>query len=69
MIKVITSGISVDMVGEVKANWSDDMKQATTFKASYNEQLKATTMLEASISALTKWIGRQGAKHRPNRAS
>ena len=69
MIKVLTSGVPVDIVGDVEADWSTVMKQATTFTAACYGQPNATSMSEARISAWTERIGRPGANHTPNLAS
>ena len=69
MLKVLQKGISVDMIGNIHADWSDVMGQATNFTAACYGQPKATSMLEARVNVWTAQIGKPGMTRVPKLAS
>ena len=69
MLKALNSGVSVDMISNIQADWSDVMKQATKFTASCYGQPKATSMSEARVSVWTAQIGKPGMTRVPKLAS
>ena len=69
MLKVLQKGISVDMIGNIHADWSDVMGQATNFTAACYGQPKATSMSEARVNVWTAQIGKPGMTRVPKLAS
>ncbi len=69
MLKVLKKGVSVDMIGDIQADWSDVMEQATKFTAACYGQPKATSMSEARVSVWTSQIGKTGMTRVPKLAS
>ena len=69
MLKVLNSGIPLGKIGNIQANWSDVMKQATKFTAACFGQPKATSMSEARVSVWTAQIGKPGMTRVPKLAS
>ena len=43
MLKVLNTGLPLDMIGNIEADWSDVMKQATKFTAACYGKSKATS--------------------------
>ena len=69
MLKVLKSGIPVNIIGNIQADWFDVMEQATKFTAACYGQSKATSMSEARVNMWTARIGRPGMTHAPKLAS
>ena len=61
MLKVLRKNVvSVDMIGNIQADWSDVMAQATKFTAECYGQPMATSMSEARVRVWTAQIGKPG---------
>ena len=69
MLKVLRKRVSVDMIGNIQADWSKVMEQATKFTAECYGQPKATSMSEARVSVWTAQIGKPGLTRVPKLAS
>ena len=69
MLKVLKKRVSVDMIGNIQADWSNAMEQATKFIVECYGQPKATSMSEARVSVWTAQIGKRGMTHVPKLAS
>ena len=67
MLKVLKKRVSVDMIGNIQADWSNVM--TTKFTAECYGQPKATSMSEARVSVWTAQIGKPGMTHVPKLAS
>ena len=67
--KMLKVRIPLGKIGNIQANWSDVMKQATKFTAACFGQPKATSMSEARVSVWTAQIGKPGMTRVPKLAS
>ena len=66
MLKVLRKRVSL---GNIQADWSGVMAQATQFTAECYGQPRATSMSEARISVWTAQIGKPGVTRVPKLAS
>jgi hypothetical protein len=69
MLKVLKKGVSLDMFGNIGADWTDVMQVATKFIAACYGQPKATSMSEARIGVWTAQIGKPGMARVPKLTS
>ena len=70
MLKVLRKNVvSVDMIGNIQADWSDVMAQATKFTPECYGQPMATSMSKARVSVWTAQIGKPGVTRVPKLAS
>ena len=70
MLKVLRKHVaSVDLIGNIQADWSDVLEQATKFTAECYGQPMAKSMSEARISMWTAQIGKPGVTRVPKLAS
>ena len=69
MLKVLRKkAVSLDMIGNIQADWSDVMAQATQFTAESYGQPRATSMSEARVSVWTAQTKKPGVAHVPKLA-
>ena len=69
MLKVLKTGLNLDMIGNAEANWPEVLKQATKFIASCYGQSKTNSMSEARVSVWTSKTGKSGATVTPKLCS
>jgi len=70
MLKVLRKkAVSLDMIGNIHADWSDVMTQATEFTAECYGQPNTTSMSEARVSVWIAQIGKPGVTRVPKLAS
>ena len=68
VLKVLKKRVSVDMIGNIQADWSNVMEQATKFTAECYGQPNATSMSEARVSMWTAQFGKPGMTRVPKLA-
>lgn len=56
---------SLDLIGNVEAEWSDVLEQATKFIGACYGQPKTKSMSEARVKVWTEKVGRSGATNTP----
>jgi len=66
---VLNTGLPLDMIGNIEADWSDVMKRATKFTATCYGQSKATSMSEARPGVGTARIGKPVMTRAPKLSS
>ncbi|KAG0702222.1 hypothetical protein GWK47_025151 [Chionoecetes opilio] len=69
MLKVLKTGLNLDMIGNAEANWPEVLEQATQFIASCYGQSKTNSMSEARVSVWTSRTGKSGATVTPKLCS
>ena len=69
ILKVLNTNLPLDMIGNIEADWSDVMKQATKFTAMCYGQSKVTSMSEARLGVWTAQIGKPGMTRAPKLSS
>ena len=69
MLKVLKTGLPLDMIGNAKANWPEVLEQATQFIGSCYGQSKSTSMSEARVSVWTSKTGKSGVTSTPKLCS
>ncbi len=69
MLKVPRKKLPMDMIGNIQADWSDVMTQATKFTAECYGQPTATSMSEARVGVWIAQIGKPGLTRVPKLAS
>ncbi len=61
MLKLLKTGLNLDMIGNAEANWPEVLEQATQFIASCYGQSKTNSMSEARVSVWTSKTGEVGS--------
>jgi len=70
MLKVLRKkAVSLDMIGNIQADWSDVMAQATQFTAECYGQPRAISMSKTRVGVWAAQIGKPGVTHASKLAS